>query len=185
MSLPRIIGLAGAARSGKDTVAGMLMGAGYGRAAFADALKQACSAIFGFSWEQLYGSEKETLDPFWKDTPRRVLQLVGTECLRRGYAEDVWVRAMERRVARDNLRWTITDVRFPNEAEAVRRWGGVVVEVVRPGAGPKGGVEGHASENALASFAFNATIHNEGTLEDLKNEVNALLRQLNANYQGR
>jgi hypothetical protein len=170
-----ILGIAGRARSGKDTVAARLVERhGYVRHAFADALKEGCAAVFGLTREQLYGDDKERVDPFWQDTPRRILQLFGTECVRRGYRDDVWIKALERRIA-GLPHVVIPDLRFPNELAAIKAWGGAAVLVVRPGAGATGGVEGHASESALDHVReWDVVIENSGTLDQLHQVVDAL-----------
>lgn len=171
-----IIGLGYKARSGKDTVAAALVERwGFKRYAFADPLKEACREIFKLNDEQLYGSAKEKVDEFWKDTPRRILQVVGTECLRKGYADDVWVRALERRIVNGPERCVVTDVRFPNEAEAIQEWGGIVLRVDRPGAAASGGVAGHPSEMAMNAWAgWNGWLRNDGTLAELDELVDRM-----------
>lgn len=186
-----IIGLGYKARSGKDTVAAILSSYGgeYDEAstirvaAFADTLKAACGAIFGLDKEQLYGATKEVPDPFWGDTPRRILQLVGTECLRRGYRDDVWITALQRRIRCGDLAGAkhvvVTDCRFPNELAAIKEWGGVTVRIDRPmGPGATGGVTGHSSETALDGAEWDHVIDNSGTLVELHAQVTRLARQL-------
>lgn len=178
-----IIGLGYKARSGKDTIADHLCKKfGFHRGAFAGALKDAAREIFGLSWEQLYGSEKEIVDPYWRDTPRKLLQMLGTECLRKGYSDDVWIRALRRHMLlvdearRWTSHWVITDVRFPNEAAAIKEWGGLLWRVDRPTSGASGGVVAHPSETALDGFAgWDAVIENNSTLEDLYLQVGGLL----------
>jgi len=175
-----IIGVGYRARAGKDAIADHLVEHhGFIRAAFADALKQACAEIFGLNKAQLYGKMKEEVDPFWNDTPRNILQKVGTECLRRGYRDDVWVKALERRVVDHptayRVNWIISDVRFPNEANAVKRWGGVVWRVDRPDL-PQIATSGHASETSMQDFkGWDHVILNDGTITDLHLRVEAAL----------
>lgn len=128
-----LVGVAGFQGSGKDSVASVLTDKfGFERRAFADVLKVACRAIFGFSHEQVHGThaDKEAVDPFWGFSPRWALQRVGTEGLRRVVADDVWVRALERRLPATGL-VVVPDVRFPNEVDMIRRLGGEVWLVER------------------------------------------------------
>lgn len=152
---PRIIGLSGKKRNGKDSAAKFLSSAGYVRYAFADKLKAAAKVIFGFSEEQVNGDLKEVIDPRWGESPRVVLQKFGTECMRHGYADDVWVRALEAELRDVKSLVAITDVRFPNEAEMVRALGGEVWRIVRPGFQETGN---HASEVALDSYTFDRVL---------------------------
>jgi len=158
-----IIGLGYKARSGKDTIANYLKEVhGFKRIAFADALKEACRAIFDFNDEQLYGNQKEVEDPYWKLTPRYVLQFVGTECMREVFHKDIWVKAVEKKILSSNDNWVITDMRFPNEAEAVQRWGGFLVRVDRPNAGATGGIVSHPSEISMDNFdEWDYTLRND------------------------
>ena len=179
-----IVGLGHKARTGKDTVAAYLnQDHAFVRVAFADALKAACCTIFGLTQKQANGADKEAIDPFWNTTPRDILQRVGTECLRRGFGDDVWIKALERRVeglVSQGVSVVVTDVRFPNEAEAIKKWGGVLVRVDRKVAPTIGG-SSHASEVSLVNYSgWDAVLKNEGTLEELRDKV----RQLVARVQG-
>ena len=149
-----IIGLGFKARSGKDTVADYLIeNYGFKRLAFADALKEGCRHIFELNDEQLYGELKEVEDDYWGVTPRYILQKVGTECMRDGYSEDIWVKAVGKKIHSDKTsNWVITDCRFPNEADAVKEWGGLVVRLDRVESGASGGVSKHPSETAMEKY---------------------------------
>ena len=169
-----LIGLSGVARSGKDTVAGFLVAErGFHRVAFADALKAVLADV-----DPLMGSHTrlhDRLEHGWelaKSEPevRMLLQRLGVAC-RNHIGSDVWVEAVFARIeeAMDNegpSRWVVSDVRFPNEAEAIRSRGGQVWRVERPGFGP---VNDHVSESALAAgFHFDQVVENDGTLADLR-----------------
>lgn len=172
----RIIGLSGRAGVGKDTAAKRLcVRHGFVSRAFAYPLKEAARNIFGFTDAQLNGNLKEVVDEFWGKTPRKVMQLLGTDCVRKIIDDDVWIKSMERAIKNPrDLEGTgainqgagiaITDVRFPNEAHAIRRWGGEVWRIERPIAA----VEAHVSETALDAFVFDRVLKNPtGTIEAL------------------
>jgi hypothetical protein len=177
-----IIGLGYKARAGKDTVGTILRDHfGFKTAAFADSLKEAARTIFNLNDYQLYGPGKGEVDPFWEDTPRNILQRMGTECMRRGYRDDIWIKCVERRIADDPERsWVITDVRFPNEAEAVKGWGGYVVRVDRPLAERLIGKEAskHASEVSMSFYqGWDHVLSNNGTVEELAKQVSQMLKK--------
>lgn len=172
-----IIGLGYKARVGKDTVADYLEDSHrFCKIAFADALKGACKIIFGLSREQLYGSLKDEMDTFWNATPRSILQKTGTECMRRGYRDDIWIRAVERRISeRPEFDWVVSDVRFLNELLAIRSWGGRVIRIDRKEA-PEIATATHASETELASYRdWDYTVDNNGTVEELHSQIDELL----------
>lgn len=175
-----IIGLGYKARSGKDTIADYLeLEYWFFRTAFACKLKKAARVIFGFSEEQLYGPEKEAEDPFWQNTPRNILQIMGTECMRHGYREDIWIKAVERFIEPPSPdEWVITDVRFPNEASAIKSWGGYLVRVDRPPGEHYDAVktQKHASETSMDAYTdWDYVIKNDGTLKDLETKVDEMV----------
>lgn len=120
---------------------------------FAHSLKEGIGRkVFGLSDAQLYGELKEVVDPFWGETPGVLLQKGGTECMRRGYGDSIWVRTLLRRLLEQPERAVlIGDVRFPNEAEAIKSWGGILVKVNRRGLPPTSR-DNHISETALDNY---------------------------------
>lgn len=154
-----IIGLTGQKLSGKDTFAQMLIEKFpvFTRLAFADGLKQLCSKVFGIDirllndsyLKDIYLDDKIYPDKYLKNlqrltklklqttevtarTPRELLQLVGTNYIRKA-SENFWIQKMEKTLLttlKKNL-VVITDVRFQNEAELIHRHGGKVLRIVR------------------------------------------------------
>jgi hypothetical protein len=179
-----LIGFAGAARSGKDTAAQALLDAGWTRRAFADKVRDMLYAMNPVLDEPAYSngftSLRYEVDHYgWEGVKemypeaRRYLQRLGTEGGREILGENVWVDAL----FRDRDTWgptVITDVRFPNEAEAIRAHGGLVVAIERPGQ-TLIRESGHASENALAGYLFDDVIRNDGTLAQLHDRVMQLI----------
>lgn len=193
MGAPTHIGLTGAAGAGKDTVARTLahMVRGSAIVALADPLKRFCLEAFGFEEQQLWGSSERRAEPPPGRTgpsAREALQRLGTEW-GRALDEDVWVRLLMRRVddlcrelvpdhlnhTMERCRLVITpDVRFPNEAAAIRAAGGQVWLVDRPGTGPPpAGVEDHVSEAGVTHWAV--VVDNAGTLKDLHRMIHEAL----------
>lgn len=168
-----IIGLAGRARSGKDTVAAMLEG--YHRVSFADPIKDACRAAFGLTDQELYGSLKETpRHNLCGKSPRQVMQWFGTEFARDRIGSDVWLRQAARRIE-GHPRVVIPDCRFENEALWIKQRRGFIVLVERPGIDP---VHAHSSESGLPSSLIDFTIQNLGGLEELKAKVDQFIEWL-------
>jgi hypothetical protein len=96
---------------------------------------------------------------------RRLLQLIGTECGRECIGEDVWVRRWLASLVEDSESPSAViadDVRFENEADAIRARGGLIVRVTRPGFDG----DGHASETQRVDAHME--IANDGTVERLK-----------------
>lgn len=183
--MARYIGLSGYARSGKDTVAGILIDEGWTRFAFADKLKLAVRKLNPIvdldGWSDVPITLEEAIAEVGLDAAkerypeyRRLLQVMGTEVGRDMFGENFWVEQALRDVADDDLA-VFTDCRFPNEAQAIKDRGGVVWRVTRPGFGP---INGHASETSLDDWDFDGMVQNNGTLEDLKYKVGLYVRDL-------
>jgi hypothetical protein len=118
-------------------------------------------------------------------TVRTFLQKLGTEAMRDGLHTNVWVNALFAdykpfvkewdELGNGTLvqypNWIITDMRFPNEMEAVEQRKGITIRVVRPGT-----ITGeHPSETALDDAYFDHVISNNGSLEDLVEKVKQIL----------
>ena len=140
-----LIGLVGLIGSGKDTSADYLVNAhGFKRDSFANTLKDAVSAVFGWDRTLLEGRTesarewREQVDLWWAErlnipnlTPRWILQYWGTDVCRVGFHDDIWIASLENRMrnTRDNI--VISDVRFPNEITAIHNTGGKVIRIKR------------------------------------------------------
>ena len=144
-----IIGVCGFIGSGKDTVADYLVNLHhFRRESFANTLKDAVSAVFGWDRTMLEGRTKqarewrEQQDHWWTNrlgmviTPRWVLQNWGTEVCRNGFHDDIWIASLENKLRNSTDDVVISDCRFPNEIQAIKNAGGTVVRVVR-GAEPE------------------------------------------------
>ncbi len=140
-----IIGFVGFIGSGKDTAADYLVNFhGFRRDSFANTLKDAVAAVFGWDRTLLEGRTKEArewreqVDPWWAErlnkpelTPRWILQQWGTEVCRNGFHDDIWIASLENKMRKTKDNIVISDVRFPNEIKAIKNAGGQVVRVVR------------------------------------------------------
>jgi len=208
-----IIGVCGFIGSGKDTVADYLVNLHhFRRESFANTLKDAVSAVFGWDRTMLEGRTKqarewrEQQDNWWTNrlgiviTPRWVLQNWGTEVCRNGFHNDIWIASLENKLRNSTDDVVISDCRFPNEIQAIKQAGGIVVRVVRGpepewydaavsiNRGPNGnstwalsgrrleqlGV--HASETSWVGTEFNAVLDNNGTLDDLYQQIMHLVQ---------
>lgn len=172
-----IIGIGYRKRSGKDAIADHLVEAhGFKRVAFADKLKDVAKVMFDWTDAHFEEPLKEAVDRFWGLSPRKALQLLGTEAGRQVFGHDIWVKHVKKHML-DNyhhINWVIPDVRFPDEAKAIKSWGGEVWRVDRPGL-PGG--DGHASETSMDGYGdWNKIIVNDGTLDDLYTKVDHALR---------
>ncbi len=98
---------------------------------------------------------------------RRLLQRIGTEAVRGIVGENTWVDIAERTIE-VGKRVVFTDVRFANEAEMIRRRGGLICKIVRPGR-ENAAHNQHSSESY--PFTMDCVMRNDGTLAELENQV--------------
>lgn len=199
----KIIGVCGFIGCGKGTVGDILVeDYGFEKISFADKLKDGVSTVFGWDREMLEGDTKksrswrETPDDFWSTelgrdiSPRYVLQLFGTDCMRKGFDKDVWVLLVKRHIINNpETDFVIPDVRFYNERGMLKELGGEVWRVKR-GEDPvwvlkaindnkydtdwmKEHPEIHESEWRWLDYPteFDRNIPNDTDLEALKEEV--------------
>jgi hypothetical protein len=101
-------------------------------------------------------------------TPRRILQVVGTDIVRHVWPT-AWIELWKLEAGKhENV--AVPDCRFLNEAAAFREMGGVVIRILRTGAGARSGA-GHESELEIDSIKPDAVICNDGSIEDLRHMV--------------
>lgn len=207
-----ILGVTGLIGSGKDTIADYLCTFhGFQRLSFAASLKDAISNIFGWDRELLEGTTKssrewrEQVDPWWSErlnipnlTPRWVLQYWGTEVCRNGFHTDIWVASVENKLRQSKDNIVITDCRFANELQAIKKAGGITCRVERGtqpewysdainlNKGPtqigwaiakdrlnKLGI--HASEYSSVGLDYDHYIDNNGTIDFLHNQIKSII----------
>jgi len=197
-----IIGICGLIGAGKDTAADYLVNwHEFRRDSFAATLKDAVAGVFNWDRELLEGRTKsargwrEQPDHWWADrlgisnlTPRWVLQHWGTDVFRDHFHQDIWIASLENKLRKTEDNVVISDCRFSNEVESIRRAGGRVIRIVR-GPDPKWFELAkrtpelmssvfpavHASEYSWAPTEFDFIIENNGTIDELYAELKNLV----------
>ena len=131
-----IIGVCGLIGSGKGTVADILIDRyNFKKISFADKLKDAVAEMFEWPRQMVEGITpqsrdwRERPDPFWSSeigqeiTPRHVLQVFGTECMRDGFYDGIWISLDKQKILQNpKTNWVIPDVRFPNEIKLIKKF---------------------------------------------------------------
>lgn len=177
-----IIGVAGYARSGKDTVADYLVEhKGFTKLSFAEPIREALYRLNPtiLLMEGVYAPLTRAVDHLGWDmlkdiSPdvRPLMQRFGTEVVREMFGDDFWVKyAMQK--AQEHEKVVIADVRYPNEAAAIKSHG-LLWRVIREGVGP---ANDHASEHEVDNFSVDMLIENYGTLADLYGKVDDSLQK--------
>jgi len=116
---------------------------------------------------------------------REFLQRLGTDAIRDGLHTNAWVNALMADYRKIDYNddeqpeypnWIITDTRFPNEAEAIKKAGGIVIRVDRPGVKP---INDHPSETGLDKWDFDYKIANVSDVKALSLSVQIILEKEN------
>lgn len=172
-----IIGLCGAAGSGKNAVAGILsILYGFKSLALADPLYDAVAAITGLTVKELQDRrlKEQPIDWIGK-SPRQLLQSLGTEWGRGLVSESLWVDHLFRRLdglTAAGVDAVVTDVRFDNEARLLReRYNARIWQVIRPSGTVAGAAMQHASEAGISPELIDVTIGNSCGLAYLRQIV--------------
>ena len=208
------IGLLGNIGSGKNTVAQYLATKGCIPTSFAGPLKDLCASIFGWEMELLEGETeesrqfRESVDIYWSKqlsipefTPRLALQLIGTDVMRNHFHENIWINSLEYRVKKlhhKNQCVVISDCRFRNEVDLIKKVGGTIILVqraekpewfeiaLRANQGDavakhimnRDYKDVHSSEWDWIGSEIDFTINNDGTLEELYASIDNIIDKL-------
>ena len=162
----RLIGIAGKARSGKDTTANYLLnklGGRWSSSSFADPMKAMLSVIGVDTSDEA----KDLPRNEYGVSTRHMLQTLGTEWGRDGIGNDFWIDVFERYNAGQCV--IVPDVRFENEADLVRK-NGILIHVKG-----RGGIDGnHVSEQAVSIKDGDVVISNDGSLSELYEKLDLI-----------
>lgn len=183
-----LLGIVGEKRHGKDTIGDYLVDKyGFVKVSFAHPLKMMVKELFNFSEEQINGDLKEEIDPRWNASPRKLLQIIGTDLFRNrmgdyfpNLKDNFWLIKAKNTI--DDLRKinpdvniVITDCRFPNEVEMIRSLGGKIIKVVRSSIKT---TDTHESELYIRNMNdHDKLIKNDSTIDDLYCEINDFIKK--------
>lgn len=181
-SLVMLVGTSGV---GKSTAAAFMVELGYAETSFAAPIKS-IGRILGFSATQMDGTQEQKLEinDFWKVSGREFMQRFGSDVMRQYLPTvlpidlagvNIWARLVEKQISQ-HAKLVVSDGRFPDEADMVRRNGGVIVKIIRHAvacAAPT-----HQSETHAAQIAADYTIYNDGDITDLKLQVEQIIRDI-------
>lgn len=175
------IGLVGHKGAGKNLAAEFIVKElpDFWPLAFADPLREACTIIFGLNSKEMHDRDlKEVpLERYPFESPRQILQRVGTECIRSQYPE-AWIEAWKHRI-KPFPDTVTTDVRFQNEAAAIVELGGKLIRIERPADRlPDNQRDLHPSETVLEGIATDKTIINDGSVNLFRARVLTALWEL-------
>jgi hypothetical protein len=154
---------------------------------WAGTLKTMANLFTGIPVEKFEDQDfkKTMLGSEWNMSVRDFLQKLGTDAIRDGLHTNAWVNALMADYKKIDYNddeqpeypnWIITDTRFPNEAQAIKDAGGLVIRVDRPGVKP---INNHPSEIGLDDWKFDYKIANVSDLKALTGTVETILLKEN------
>lgn len=177
-----LIGICGQKGVGKDTLSDYIIQKyNCEQYAFAYPLKKLIKDLFDLSNEQLYGSTKEVVDKRWNTTPRKLMQYIGTELFRNQLKnlipelnfENLWIRKFDdwyNENRHNNI--IISDIRFIDEMEAVKKNGGIIIKVDRN----LPYEDTHSSELFYKEVSADYVLDNNSTKENLYKQFDNILK---------
>jgi dephospho-CoA kinase len=182
MSLICIIGNIG---SGKSTASNILKQYGYEEITFANPVKE-IGLILGFENKDLYGSQEDKLkiNEFWGVSGREFMQKFATNIMRNELqkhinmnmdGKTIWVRLCEKKIIqmlKENKKILVSDGRFPDEIDMIKQYNGIILKIDRNNSYDLG----HESESYISKIKYDKIIDNNGTLDDLENEIKKLIK---------
>lgn len=192
-----LIGFIGKKRVGKDTSADFLIDYAkannieFVRMALADPIKEIARIMFNFTEDQLFGPEKDEIDPNWGIKPRDFFEQFGTEIMqfdiykylpqleKRIPKREFWVQSLLAKVSNTN-NTIITDVRGNHEAEKIVERGGILIRIIKPEINTEKKTD-HITQiepDQIRDEYIRYTIVNDGTLLDLKEKIEKIADEL-------
>lgn len=193
-----IIGLCGAQGVGKDTVGDILVSEyGFTKITFAAALKDVVSILFSWPRDLLEGITeesrlwRETIDMYWSEktnisgfTPRKALQYVGTDLLRRQLYNNIWINIVENKInmllsLNQETNIVITDCRFINEFNMIKKFSGSqIFKIVKDVDTQLTNNVLHSSEVEWQNYEFDRFLYNNSTISDLKLQIKSIIENI-------
>jgi hypothetical protein len=189
-----IIGLCGAQGSGKDTVANILISEyGFVKLTFASTLKDVVAILFSWPRDLLEGLTeesrlwRETVDDFWSEklsisgfTPRKALQMIGTDLFRLHFNNDIWISIVENKISvmlknNPNINIVISDCRFANEFSLIKKFSDSHIITILREKNYSINKLAHSSETEWVNYNFDAILQNDNSIDDLKSNLKSLL----------
>ncbi|ASV44716.1 hypothetical protein FDI40_gp134 [Agrobacterium phage Atu_ph07] len=214
--MKNIVGIVGFIGSGKNTAGDFFTHYhDYKQDSFASPVKDCVCAIFGWDREMIEGNTPSSRawrnepDIWWENeldwinspyrfvserfTPRAAMQLFGTDLVRKHFDDGLWIKSLERRIENYNSDVVITDGRFFNELNAIRKKNGKIIRI-KKGEEPdwyetallantgdynankimlSTGV--HPSEWSWIGYDFDEVLTNDDTIDSLYSKLELLL----------
>lgn len=191
--LPRIIAICGAKRSGKDTIADVLVTSyGYKKIKIAEHLKSMLQVVFGFSEDQLESNKKDEVDPIWGVTPRVLMQYMGTDIMQYdiqniipNIGRTIWIKRVVDTYIEKNKhqKYVISDLRFVHEYDALLKYNAYIIQVRRNKNKDIITDNLHSSEIEYRNIPANIILDNTGDITDINLKIKMVIESIKTNEE--
>ncbi|UTC29904.1 deoxynucleotide monophosphate kinase [Bajunvirus bajun] len=192
--MKKIVAITGKRGHGKSTASDALEALGYRNIAFGDPVRQVVEIVYGVSMHEMLDPvlKEQVLNRWPFKSPRELMQIVGTDMFRKTKFNDgkpldeTWVKCFERE-AQEYSHIVCSDLRFPNEADALREMAEppaqgelfaeaevTIIKIVNPHVDLHDVASQHASETEIDKIEPDHTIINGGTIPAL----HAIVREI-------
>lgn len=163
----QVIALLGKINSGKTTCAKYLeQKYGFTRLSFASPLKEMLVKAGILTWQDI--ENKTTF-------AREMMQKIGTDFVRNQIDPDFWVKKLVAHLIdlkkKGHTRFVIDDVRFPNEAESIKKMNGILIKLERTSSEKNN----HESECYIDTIPYDYLIINDASIETLYETLDSLI----------
>lgn len=182
MAVPKLIGILGRSRMGKDTIAGFLHQFLGGNESvticrLSKTLKEAVCVLYGYTPEYVEGPTKELVDPRYNMTPRNAIQGL-CDYIMKKHGDDFFSKQLFHAYDQNVFQGKyviIPDIRYEHDLHEIRKRGGIVIKVVRPFGHE---VPNHPWEDHIESLKGDFTLLNRGSTQELYEHVRTLFNQI-------
>lgn len=168
----KIVGLTGHARCGKDTMANMLVDKyAFVKLSFASPIRDFVAHCCGLSLKEMEVVKEKPHPNLLGKSPRYAMQTLGTEWGRMIIGNNFWVNLClekAKELSDSGLNVVVPDVRFDNEARAIKDSGGMIIKILRPSK-EKIELASHESEKGVSKWFIDDIVWNESKPEDMLN----------------
>lgn len=170
---PKIIGLLGRSRVGKDTVADYILTYynDYQIERLAAPIKKAVCELYGYTSHQIESNAKEEIDIRWGITPRQSMQSL-TKYMMSEMGLYFFTKRLFDKYDLDTIpkNIIIPDIRYLHDIQEIQKRNGIVIKIERPNNNIH-----HECENNIDNFTADFTIINNGSITELQNKVKFIL----------
>lgn len=182
---PKIIGLLGRSRSGKDTVASIIQSiypqCNYTIVRLSTPIKEAAKNLFAFEDKQIEGHEKEELDQRWGITPRQVFQVLTNDVMKY-MGKDFFTRLLYEKYDKGSFgeNIIIPDIRYEHDIQEIKKRNGIVIKIERDNLPIK-----YACEDHLDKITYLPTIKNNDTTDQLPVQIKKIVKKISSTSTSR